>query len=120
MAKTTRQTKGATSARKGKAGATSAATEKTMAKVKKLAEPRDVKEPETEAAEKPKPPKAVKPEPRKAAEPKKETVKIVELKEGFSYSVKGVTFFKDRPVHVANPKILAEVEVNSRFLVTSA
>lgn len=46
--------------------------------------------------------------------------KLVELKLGSTYTVRGTTFYHDRPVVVTDPRILAAVEVNSRFLITDA
>jgi len=82
----------------------------------------ETKEPEP-VAEKSAAPKvkkiAVKPVPG-PAEPAPPTPKLVELMLGETYEVKGFTFRKDRPVVVADPDLLAEVEVNSRFKVTGA
>lgn len=46
--------------------------------------------------------------------------KRVELKLGSTYTVRGTTFYHDRPVVVTDQRILAAVEVNSRFLITDA
>lgn len=39
----------------------------------------------------------------------------VELVEGATYAVKGMTFYKSRPVVVADKKVLSRVLINSRF-----
>lgn len=44
----------------------------------------------------------------------------VTLVEGSTYTVRGTTFAKDRPIVVTDRKLLAAVEVNSRFKVTDA
>lgn len=59
--------------------------------------------------------KEVKPEPAP-----KQRAMTVELLEGASYTIKGATFLKDRPVVVTDEKLLSELEVNSRFTVESA
>ncbi len=46
--------------------------------------------------------------------------KRVELKLGSTYTVRGTTFYSNRPVVVTDPRILAEVTVNSRFVITDA
>ena len=61
-------------------------------------------------------------EPKKDPTPKEDTIAAhwVELVEGSSYSVKGKTFYKNRPVVETEAKILKVVLLNSRFKCTCA
>jgi hypothetical protein len=63
--------------------------------------------------------KKIAPKAEPPAAPKQRAMRV-ELLEGASYTVRGVTFLKDRPVVVTDERILSELEVNSRFKVESA
>ena len=65
-----------------------------------------------------KPPK--KPPKKQAKESKKETKPVIvrvkaELIQGCSYTVKGVSFIKDRPIIISNPKVINEIIYSSWF-----
>lgn len=59
-------------------------------------------------------PKKKEPAPKAENEPKVRIFRV-ELLLGSKYTVRGKTFFKDRPVVVTDERILKELEVNSRF-----
>lgn len=50
----------------------------------------------------------------------KPVAKRVELILGSTYTVRGTTFYSNRPVVVTDSRILTAVTVNSRFVITDA
>jgi len=105
MAKPTRRTSRIPTQEESKDKSTVSDKPSNGPRIKKIAEPKLTKELSNTDAE--------------IAEVKL-AAKFVELVEGATYTVRGTTFVKNRPVVITDPRLLASVEVNSRFKVMCA